>query len=209
MNPKDGRALFPPVALNATDRPPSCFINGTYAVCLADDGEATTAWVIDGNSGQLVHTGPSEVRLHGNTLRARQVGDYLVAQSEKEGVHGVGSDAHTTWFVAGVGIIGAHDEDLAFQSQGEGSGSALFELGDGSIVQPELPQDARIQTPKFFDGGFAASVVTKDEPSVIQFFDDQGKAPQQDASRRSTGHRHDRQSDCNPRGSGPLGDLHA
>ncbi|TPG29714.1 hypothetical protein [Mycolicibacterium hodleri] len=175
VNPKHGRAPYPPVALNATSHPPSCFINGTSVVCLADDGDATTAWVIDGISGQLLHTGPSEMKLQGNRLRARQVGDYLLAQTEKEGVHGVGPDADTTWFVAGVGIIAAHDDDLAFQSQGEGSGSVLFELGHGAAVQLELPHDARVQTPKFFDGGFAASVVGEGEPSAIQFFESRAK----------------------------------
>ncbi|MBJ7341915.1 hypothetical protein [Mycolicibacterium sp.] len=175
MNPKDGRALFPPVALNTAARPPSCFVNGTSAVCLADDGNVTTAWVIDGSSGQLLHTGPSEVKLQGTRLKARQVGDYLVAQTEKEGVHGVGIDANPTWFQAGVGIIGAHDDDLAFQSQGEGSGSVLFSLGDGSAIQLELPQDARVQTPKFFDGGFAASVAEKGGSPAIRFFDNRGR----------------------------------
>jgi hypothetical protein len=175
VNVKDGHPLFPPVALNATPRPPSCFVNGGSAVCLADDGAATTAWVVDGSSGRLSYSGSSELRLQGTKLKARQIGDYLVAQTEHEGVHGVGTTADLTWFVSGVGMIAAHDDDLAFQSQGEGSGSVLFGLGDGSVVHLELAQDARVQTPKFFDGGFAASVIAKDEPPAVQFFDDHGK----------------------------------
>ena len=73
----DGRRLFAPVALNMTTRAPSCFINGASVVCIADDYDRATAWVIDRQTGQLTYTGPTDVRLTSWEKRsARQAGDY-------------------------------------------------------------------------------------------------------------------------------------
>lgn len=167
----DGHAVFSPVALNTSPRAPGCFMNGPSVVCIADDQQASTAWVIDGQSGKLTYNGPSDVRLATGKREARQVGGYLVAQTANEGVHGVGANAETTWSVPGVGVIGPHNEDLAFQSVGEGSGGTLFSLGNGSTIKPELPAGAYFQNLRFFDGGFAAGVVEDRKPTTVQFFD--------------------------------------
>src|SRR5690242_19231521 len=59
----DGRVLFPPVKMGATSTAPSCFLNGTSVVCIAENFDSATAWVVDGQSGALTYTGPTEIRL--------------------------------------------------------------------------------------------------------------------------------------------------
>ena len=172
---RDGRAAFPPVALNTASRAPGCFVNGASVVCIADDLQAATAWVIDRVAGKLEYTGPSAVRLRSGPLQARQIGDYLVAQTSDAGVHGVGQHAEATWFVPGTGIIASHTGDTAYQSRGEGLGGNVFALADGTIVRTELPAEARFQTLRFFDGGFAASVSKGQKATVIDFFDSKGE----------------------------------
>ncbi|BDE01816.1 hypothetical protein MFORT_16991 [Mycolicibacterium fortuitum subsp. fortuitum DSM 46621 = ATCC 6841 = JCM 6387] len=172
----DGRRLFAPVALNMTTRAPSCFINGASVVCIADDYDRATAWVIDRQTGQLTYTGPTDVRLTSWEKRsARQAGDYLVAVTEKQGIYGVGPQAETTWFVPGAGVVAEHNSDVAFQGTGREDGVTLFSLADGQVLDPQFPDKTELLNTAFFSGGFAQQFAEKPGHDFVQFFDTAGK----------------------------------
>ncbi len=82
VDASNGRPLFPSVKLNASARMPRCFLNGAAVVCISDDRTAATAWVIDGQNGQLTYNGPTNVRLNTGKLEAAQAGSYLVAATK-------------------------------------------------------------------------------------------------------------------------------
>ncbi|OLO99144.1 hypothetical protein BVU76_27195 [Mycolicibacterium porcinum] len=175
VDASDGHRLFPPVALNTTDKAPTCFINGPSVVCIADDYYRATAWVIDQHTGELAFTGPTDVRLITGKLKAAQVGNYLIAATEKQGLYGVGPQAQTTWFVPGIGVIGSHSDDIAFQStSGEGR-STMFSLQDGKMLVPEFPSNTDSRGATFFEGGFAEQFTEKPGRDFVQFFDTEGK----------------------------------
>ncbi|MGY1988754.1 hypothetical protein [Mycolicibacterium fortuitum] len=172
----DGRRLFAPVALNMTTRAPSCFINGASVVCIADDYDRATAWVIDRQTGQLTYTGPTDVRLTSWEKRsARQAGDYLVAVTEKQGIYGVGPQAETTWFVPGAGVVGSHNDDTAFQGTGREDSATMFSLKSGEVIQPQFPDGVGSRGATFFEGGFAEQFTEKPGHDFVQFFDTAGK----------------------------------
>ncbi|WP_301122633.1 hypothetical protein [Mycolicibacterium fortuitum] len=172
----DGRRLFAPVALNMTTRAPSCFINGASVVCIAEDDDRATAWVIDRQTGQLTYTGPTDVRLTSWEKRsARQAGDYLVAVTEKQGIYGVGPQAETTWFVPGAGVVAEHNSDVAFQGTGREDGVTLFSLADGQVLDPQFPDKTELLNTAFFSGGFAQQFAEKPGHDFVQFFDTAGK----------------------------------
>lgn len=172
----DGHRLFPPVALNARDKAPRCFINGASIVCIDDDDYRGTAWVIDRQTGQLTYTGPTDVRLTSWEKRsARQAGDYLVAVTEKQGIYGVGPQAETTWFVPGAGVVAEHNSDVAFQGTGREDGVTLFSLADGQVLDPQFPDKTELLNTAFFSGGFAQQFAEKPGHDFVQFFDTAGK----------------------------------
>ncbi len=106
------------------------------------------------------------------------MGDYLVAQTEREGVYGVGPDAAPTWFVGGgVGVVASHNGGVAFQSRGGegGLGGDLFAMTDGKIIHPDTPPDALVRSVRFFDAGFAAEVASSGGLPAVQLFDDAGR----------------------------------
>lgn len=172
----DGRRLFAPVALNMTTRAPSCFINGASVVCIAEDDDRATAWVIDRQTGQLTYTGPTDVRLTSWGKRsARQAGNYLVAVTEKQGIYGVGPQAETTWFVPGAGVVGSHNDDTAFQGTGREGSATMFSLKSGEVIQPQFPDGVGSRGATFFEGGFAEQFTEKPGDDFVQFFDTAGK----------------------------------
>ncbi|WP_396902329.1 hypothetical protein [Mycolicibacterium sp.] len=172
----DGRRLFAPVALNMTTRAPSCFINGASVVCIAEDDDRATAWVIDRQTGQLTYTGPTDVRLTSWEKRsARQAGNYLVAVTEKQGIYGVGPQAETTWFVPGAGVVGSHNDDTAFQGTGREGSATMFSLKSGEVIQPQFPDGVGSRGATFFEGGFAEQFTEKPGDDFVQFFDTAGK----------------------------------
>ncbi|OBK11794.1 hypothetical protein A5637_23355 [Mycolicibacterium fortuitum] len=172
----DGRRLFAPVALNMTTRAPSCFINGASVVCIAEDDDRATAWVIDRQTGQLTYTGPTDVRLTSWEKRsARQAGNYLVAVTEKQGIYGVGPQAETTWFVPGAGVVGSHNDDTAFQGTGREDSATMFSLKSGEVIQPQFPDGVGSRGATFFEGGFAEQFTEKPGDDFVQFFDTAGK----------------------------------
>jgi hypothetical protein len=168
---RDGHPLFSPIALNETTRTPSCFVNGTAVVCIDDDQTAATAWVIDGQTGKLTYTGPTDVRTVTGRLEAKQAGNYLVAATEGQGLYGVGFNAETTWFIPNAAVrFGYHNDDVA-----AGGSTTLFSLNDGKAISPDFPKGAHVHSMAFFDGGFTAEFVVDDNPSFFQFFDNAGK----------------------------------
>jgi hypothetical protein len=172
---RDGRTLFRPVALNASAAAPACFVNGAAVVCIADDYHNAIAWVIDGQSGQLTYTGPTNVHVVTNKLRAAQFGNYLVAATKGEGLYGVGPHGDTTWFVPGAGVVSHHIGDVGFQGGGREGLVTMFSLRDGRVLTPEFPAGADMRSSGDFDGGFAAEFSEPHGESFIQFFDTVGR----------------------------------
>jgi hypothetical protein len=175
----DGRVLFPPVKMGATNTAPSCFLNGRSVVCISENFDSATAWVVDGRSGTLTYTGPTDIRLTtGGKLKAAQAGSYLVAVAEHQGLYGVGPKAETTWFVPGIGVFGgSHNDDVAFQGKGREGSTTMFALKDGRVIAPEFPENADFSGAEFFDGGFAGRFYPDGRPErqFVQFFDTTAK----------------------------------
>lgn len=172
---RDGRTLFRPVALNATVAAPACFVNGAAVVCIADDYHTATAWVIDGQSGELTYNGPTNVHVVTDKLRAAQFGNYLVAATKGDGLYGVGPHGETTWFVPGAGVVSHHIGDVGFEGGGREGLVTMFSLQDGRILTPEFPKGADMRSSGDFDGGFAAEFSEHQGSSFIQFFDAVGR----------------------------------
>jgi len=180
INVRDGRSLFPAVALTTT-RPPECFLNGpAYVLCLSVDA-SPTAWVIDTKTGAVAYTGPTDLRTASETLSVRQIGGYAVAETDGQGVYGIGLRAETTWFVPGHGraqpdsprLSGRALSAVATQgaSAAQDQDTTVFALDDGTIVKPEVPEGAPLKTTFVYAGGFAADV----ESASVLFFDEGGK----------------------------------
>lgn len=177
---RNGRSLFPAVALTTT-RPPECFLNGpAYVLCLSVDA-SPTAWVIDTKTGAMAYTGPTDLRTASQTLSVRQVGNYAVAETDGQGVYGIGPRAETTWFVPGHGsaqpnsprVSGSAPSAVATQdaNAAQARDATVFALGDGTIVKPEIPEGVPLKTTFVYAGGFAADV----ESASVLFFDEHGK----------------------------------
>jgi hypothetical protein len=171
---RDGHALFAPVALGRTKLAPECFVNGDAVVCLADDYQAATAWVVDQKTGAVTHTGPTDLRLRpgDDMLSPVQVGNHLLGISKAQGAYGIGPKAETTWFAPGAATAQAGPDGVAFLSGIKGSrGTTLVSLQDGRMLAPEIPETAGLGVIDGFDGGFAADVFTGGESrSSVQFF---------------------------------------
>jgi len=185
VDARDGRSLFPPVGLSPNDVAPSCFPNDTEILCVADDHTSATAWVVDAHSGGVAYTGPTDIRLFGDTLRATRAGNHVVAATKGQGLYGVGSKAEPTWFAPGVGVLFKSSDDVVVQ--GAATGSYAIEMirsEDGETITPKLAADTHLEDVNFFDGGFAATVVEGGGPPAVQFFDATGHAVNE---RRVTG----------------------
>jgi hypothetical protein len=176
INVNDGHVQFRPVALSVTAVAPSCFANGSSVVCISDDGQAATAWVIETQTGHVTYSGPTELRLHASKLQAAQVGGYVVAAADGQGIYGVGPNAETTWFAPGIGKIFKKGGDVAVQGSARGSYAInLISVEHGKVITPALPDDTHLEDVNFFEDGFAAIVVTGNEGPAAQFFDDAEK----------------------------------
>jgi len=175
-----GGRLFKPVNLGENLTTPKCFINQPDVVCLSDEvnAPASTARVIDGESGTLIYTGPSDIRLYTwMPLVAEQSGDFLITTAKKRGLYGVGNHAETTWSLPGWGVPVVIGPNSALEGRGsEESGSTvMFSLRDGSLLHTEFPSDAHMSRTKSFDGGFAGGFRTPAGAEFVQLFDDNGK----------------------------------
>lgn len=147
------------------------------------DRQATTAFVIDVPSGRLSYSGPTDLNPIYGDLSIVQVGQYAVAQTQDQGVYGIGPRAETTWFVPGAGNVsqayGRNDfapPALATQtSQGRGSDRMLvFRVSDGREITPELPEGPSQGSVAVFPGGFAVGLMQEFEHVGVLFFDDDG-----------------------------------
>src|SRR5215204_295951 len=180
-----GQRLFAPVRLGATARPPQCFLNGPANVLCLDDDSSHTAYVIDLQSGAVSYSGPTDLRLGYATLAVKQVGIYAVAETENQGVYGIGVRAQTTWFVPGNGHVQSGPA-RRFEPVPQTRGTQLstdprayemtvFSLGDGKVIKPAIDDGAHLGKAEVYPGGFAAEVEVNRKPVGIQFFDDTGR----------------------------------
>jgi hypothetical protein len=167
--------LFRPVALNASVAAPACFLNGAAVTCISEDQTAATAWVIDGQDGELTYSGPTNVGVITDKLRAVQFGNYLVAATKGDGLYGVGPHGETTWFVPGAGVVADHIGDVGLQGGRSEGPVTMFSLQDGRVLTPEFPEGADMGSWGDFDGGFAAEFSEHQGQSFIQFFDTVGR----------------------------------
>ena len=180
-----GRPLFPAVPLSSSERPPDCYLNGPATLlCVANETENVTAWVVDAHSGAVTYTGATDLRTYTGILGVRQVGIYAVAATQSGGVYGIGSRAETTWFVPGSGKIdqtyaGVREfPSSALASQGSAGGSdsrITFSLEDGAVIRPEISAGATQTRTVIYPGGFAAEIADSAGRSNVQFFDAAGK----------------------------------
>lgn len=181
----NGQRLFAPVRLGATARPPQCFLNGPANVLCLNDDSSHTAFVVDLRSGTVSHTGPTDLRLGYATLAVKQVGIYAVAETQNQGVYGIGVRAQTTWFVPGNGHVQSGPA-RRFEPVPQTLGTQLsadprayemtvFSLDDGKVVKPEVDEGAHLGKTEVYAGGFAAEVEDNRKSLGIQFFDDTGK----------------------------------
>lgn len=180
----NGQRLFTPVPLNVGEFPPACFLNGPQAVlCVARDRQASTAFVIDVPAGRLAYSGPSDLNPFYGDLKVVQVGQYAVAETQDQGVYGIGPRAETTWFVPGAGnvstVYGRNDfapPILATQTGGgRGSDSMLvFRVSDGHEITLEIPEGTSQGWAAVFPGGFAVGLLRDFDDAGVLFFDDEG-----------------------------------
>ena len=178
--------MFPAVRLAASTRAPECFLNGPSDILCIHDLTSPSAWVIDGNSGALLYSGPTDLRLGFSTLAVKQVGNYAIATTADQGVYGIGSRSETTWFVPGdgdvsvrpAGAAGAGAQILSAQHAGKSTSrtATIFSVVDGKPVRPEVDGSAAVLDATFYTGGFAAAVAGRDGVQTgVRFFNDVGK----------------------------------
>lgn len=186
-----GQRAFGPIFFGAGGDATSfnCYVNGAPDVLCVRQGPdldvPATAWVVDTNTGSVVHEGPSAVKISRaqNHPLLEQIGDRVVATVEREGVHGVGPRGELTWFVPGDGILPAqfafweHDTPrsvLAVQGGGQG-GDVVFSTVDGTIINPSLPQDALKRRAVVYPDGFGYEYSAGPSQDFVGFFDDSGR----------------------------------
>jgi hypothetical protein len=185
---RDGQRLFAPVRLGTTANPPRCFLNGPTAVlCLYDHGTPVTAWVVDIRAGVVSFTGPTELRVGNAKLAVKQVGIYAVAETQYKGVSGVGPNAEPTWFVPGDGGISSSSTQaakpdgppftLAIQNSSDPRSfdQIVFSVSDGTVIKPEIDNNARQEKTLLYPGGFAADIAVGNHPPQVELFDIAGK----------------------------------
>jgi hypothetical protein len=171
INVDNGHAQFRPVALSVTAVAPSCFPNGPSVVCISDDGQAATAWVVEAQTGHVTYSGPTELRLNASKLQTAQAGEYLVAAADGQGIYGVGPHAEKTWFAPGIGKVFKNGGNVVVQGSAKGSYAIeLISAVDGKVITPSLPDDTHLEDVNFFEDGFAAIVVVGNDPPAAQFF---------------------------------------
>ena len=184
---RDGRRLFDPVRLSETTRPPTCLRNGPNTVlCVYDEPNSGTAWVVDATTGAVTFTGPTSLRTSPAKLNLKQVGIYAVAETAGDGVYGVGPKAEPTWHVSGDGRTGssqASNSDLApktlFTAMIDSRRfitDVVFSVVDGTVIEPALDAGMRPLRAVTYHGGFAVEFGGQDGRQVgVAFFDPTGK----------------------------------
>jgi hypothetical protein len=108
---------------------------------------------------------------------------YAIAETNRQGVYGIGPHAETTWFVPGDGKVPPRfsptdiaPQTLATQVSG-GDQMTVFSVADGKVVTPRLDEKERSLSAVAYPGGFAVEVVVDERmstPDGVAFFDDAG-----------------------------------
>lgn len=188
-----GKRLFDPVRLGRHESAEgmlasSCFANGPkMVVCLRGGAESdvpTHAWVINTDTGELLYDGPTDLNwsMPKADPAVQQVGDYLVASIDGQGVYGVGSHAELTWHVPGTGLVSFPDDDdldvpapaLAVQSRLH-EPDVVFSLADGTVLTPTIPPGEEVRSAAVYSGGFAYQRERDYKDTGVTFFDDAGR----------------------------------
>ncbi|AIY49893.2 hypothetical protein ATO49_27900 [Mycolicibacterium fortuitum subsp. fortuitum DSM 46621 = ATCC 6841 = JCM 6387] len=188
----NGHRLFESVPLgqheSAEDMLASaCFANGPkMVVCLrgsAEPAAPTHAWVIDTDTGGLLYDGPTD--LNWSTPKqdpaVQQLGDYLVATVDGQGVYGVGPHAELTWHVPGTGFVEFPTDDasdvpapvLAVASRLR-EPDVVFSLADGKVLTPKVSAGEEVRRAVVYPDGFAYQRERNYKDTGITFFDNAG-----------------------------------
>lgn len=198
-----GKVLFPPIEMAGFRDYPhgECYGNGPgVALCVTsgdvDRGLPKLAWVIDLGSGQVTHTGATDLNVQGHRGPERQslqaIGNdraetRLVVAHEGEGIHGVGRDAERTWFVPGGGSIfdpGYRQRSdipattIAMQNaalDAPGSPYRMFSVIDGTDLTPTPPDGTNIRKSLVYNGGFAYSFQEPGKHDGLLFYNTAGE----------------------------------
>lgn len=188
----NGHKLFEPIKLgrheSADDMLASaCFANGPkMVICLRGDRDPdapTHAWVIDTDTGGLLYDGPTDLNwfMPKEDPNVRQLGDYLVATVDDQGVYGVGPHADLTWHVPGTGFVDFPKDDandvpapvLAVASRLR-EPDAVFSLADGKVLTPTVPAGEEARRAAVYPDGFAYQRTRNYKDTGITFFDSAG-----------------------------------
>ncbi|QPG69241.1 hypothetical protein [Mycolicibacterium mucogenicum] len=175
-----GRPLFRAVSMGESRQIPRCFPNGIDVICVSDHiVEPSTAWVINGQTGVMTYSGPTDLRLaNGAQPQAQRTPNYLLATYLGLGTYGIGARAERTWHIPNTGGSGGEvKDDVTFSDpDGDGpDGTVMFSVKDGRLWTPQFPTDADFTGWAFFDGGFAAQFSSKADREFVQLFDLDGK----------------------------------
>ncbi|WP_157896300.1 hypothetical protein [Mycobacteroides chelonae] len=144
VNVVRGELLSAALALPKTD---DCWLNGPPVVLCISGTSPTSgapdpqAWVIDTSTGQMLHTGPTDMRFLSSKRKVKQVGQYAVEAVNDVGVYGIGRSAEHTWFVAGEGIISAGggfspDVPPPVLTDQDAQSEIVFSVVDGRVKTP-------------------------------------------------------------------------
>ncbi len=184
-----GRRLFAPVPLGTAENALGidCFVNGPIDVlCIRDErdpNQQARTWVVDAQTGNIVFDAVSDLRMRPAEKHPQviQVGNYVVAEAGRSGVHGVGRHAELTWFVPGDGVLKqseAWGRDVAPQTLavqgGAGLGDVVFSVSDGKLVKPSLPDSSQLGRAIVYPNGFGYEYTGPDKLDRVAFFDNSG-----------------------------------
>ncbi|WP_066902002.1 hypothetical protein [Mycolicibacterium houstonense] len=189
----NGHRLFEPVGLGKHESAEAllnsaCFANGPKMVaCLRGGPEPdvrTHAWVIDTETGALVYEGPTDLKwsMPKADPAVQQLGDYLVATVDDQGVYGIGTHAELTWHVPGTGSVSFPEDDasdapapvLAVASR-LGEPDVVFSLVDGKVLSPRMPAGEKARRAVVYPDGFAYQRERNYIDTGITFFDNAGR----------------------------------
>jgi hypothetical protein len=188
VDTRQGRPTFAPVALDTGEAAPECIVNAPAAVlCVRDGGdsrntvEGAIAWVVDTMRGTVSYVGPTDLRTYPDELTVHAIGPYGVAETQHQGVHGIGARAEPTWFVPGDGkadqlyarVGDVTPSSLLTQNDSRGGREAtiVFSAIDGAVVSSGTGD---IRSAQVYPGGFAVDVAVGEVDDQVQFFDESG-----------------------------------
>ncbi|MFV8308412.1 hypothetical protein [Mycobacteroides chelonae] len=179
-----GQLVAPAVTLPKVD---DCWLNGPPVVlCIGGTNPASAppnpqAWVVDSGTGQLLHSGPTDMRFLSAKREVRQVGQYAVETVPGVGVYGIGGAAEHTWFVPGdgsaaVGETFSPDVPPPVLAEQGAQTRVVFSVVDGHVVTPtpRSPGD-RSSKAQPSTGGMAVLMKADKGGNYVVVIDNQGK----------------------------------